>query len=164
MTEVAEDLSTLKKAETQEDLYLTFCLGNENYGIEIFYVIEIVGMQRITELPDMPCYIKGVVNLRGHIIPVMDVRLRFNMPERPYDDRTCLIVTRIAETTTGLVVDRVNEVSQIQDGQIEAAPLRHRDDQAQFIRGLGKVGDEVKILLDIQQLLGESSPTEDEEA
>lgn len=140
--------------DTQKDLFLTFRLGDEDYGMEIFHVIEIVGIQKITEVPDMPGYIKGVINLRGSVIPVMDVRLRFNMPERAYDDRTCLIVVRVDDVTIALVVDRVNEVSEISSGQIEPPPKTGAE-SGNYLKGMGKIGDSVKILLDMEKLLVE---------
>ncbi|MDX2481246.1 MAG: chemotaxis protein CheW, partial [Desulfuromusa sp.] len=106
--------------------------------------------------------LKGVVNLRGSIIPVMDVRLRFSMPERPYDDRTCLIVVRADGNTTGLVVDRVNEVSEIPVNQIEPAP-RTGSDRGSYIKGMGKIADSVKILLDMTELLNDKTLAAPEE-
>ena len=138
---------------SQKDLFLTFHLGGEDYGIAIGNVIEIVGIQAITEVPDLPDYLKGVVNMRGVVIPVMDVRLRFSMPERPYDERTCLIIIKIDEDTVGLVVDRVNEVAEIPVEQIEPAP-RVRAGQVAYVMGMGKVGNTVKMLLDAKELLG----------
>ncbi len=146
----AIDLSA--QEETQKDLFLTFRLGSEDFGMEIFHVIEIVGIQKITQVPDMPSYIKGVINLRGSVIPVMDVRLKFNMPERSYDDRTCLIVVRVADITIALVVDRVNEVSEIPGKQIEPPPSTGAGNK-HLLKGMGKVGDSVKILLDMHVLL-----------
>lgn len=149
--------------ETQKDLFLTFRLGDEDYGMEIFHVIEIVGIQKITEVPDMPGYIKGVINLRGSVIPVMDVRLKFGMSERQYDDRTCLIVVRVEETNTALVVDRVNEVSEIPSNQIEPPP-RAGNGGGNFISGMGKLGDSVKILLNMAEFLNDSPLGEPEES
>ncbi|MCW8860495.1 MAG: chemotaxis protein CheW [Deltaproteobacteria bacterium] len=157
MSEPTNAINTaLQEAEkTQKDLYLTFHLGNEDYGIEIFHVTEIVGIQKITKVPDMPEFIKGVINLRGSLIPVMDVRLKFRMPERQYDDRTCLVVVRVNEITTALVVDSVNEVSEIPADQIEPSPCTGGF-SSNYINGMGKVGDTVKILLNMNALLSES--------
>ena len=91
--------------DTQEGKYLTFQLNEEEYGIEIGYVTEIIGLQNINVVPDMPHYIRGVINLRGKVIPVMDVRLRFGAPERQYDERTCIIVINVKEQSIGLIVD-----------------------------------------------------------
>ncbi len=135
----------------QKDLFLTFHIGREDFGIDISDVIEIIGVQKITEVPDMPNYIRGVINLRGKVISIMDVRLRFNMEQRDYDDRTCVIVVTVDDLTVGLLVDRVNEVVEIAEGKIAAAPLTKSDDG--YIKGLGKIGDEVKILLNVACLV-----------
>lgn len=145
--------------ESQKDLYLTFHLNDEDYGIDIFHVTEIVGILKITDVPDMPGYIKGVVNLRGSIIPVMDVRLRFGLPERDYDERTCLIVVRVDDAVTGLVVDCVNEVVEILVKQIEPPP-RTGGAAHGYISGLGKVDDSVKILLNLDFLLDGDGPVD----
>ena len=139
--------------DTQENKYLTFVIGKENFGIEIRYVTEIIGIQSITEVPDVPLYVKGVINLRGKVILVMDVRLRFGVDERSYDDRTCIIVININEQPVGLIVDRVLEVLDIQQGEIEPHPRMRKGRGNRFIQGMGKVGDQVKILLDANKLL-----------
>jgi len=141
--------------DTMKDKYLTFCLGVEDYGIEIQYVTEIVGIQKITEVPDMPSFIKGVINLRGQVIPVMDVRLRFHMQPRDYDERTCVIVVNIRSVAVGLLVDTVNEVRDIPENCVSPPPRVGADTSSRYIRGMGKVGDEVKILLDCDKLLFE---------
>ena len=150
-------VASLEQAEVQQteglqrDLYLTFHLHGEDYGIATRYVTEIIGIQKITNVPDMPDFIKGIINLRGRVIPVMDVRIRFDLPERDYDERTCIIVVEVNELTTGLVVERVKEVVEIPAEQIEPVPNRSGEDS--HIRGLGKKGEEVKILLDIESLI-----------
>ena len=103
----------------------------------------------------MPDFVKGVINVRGQVIPVIDVRLRFGMEERNYDERTCIINTRIHDSTVGLIVDGVSEVMEISDETIEPSPSVNSGAGSRFISGLGKVGEEVKILLDIQTLLFE---------
>ncbi len=139
--------------DTQKDKYLTFLLAREDYGLEIRYVTEIIGIQKITKVPDMPTFIKGVINLRGKVIPVMDMRARFNLPVREYDDRTCVIVVNIQEQALGLVVDRVNEVVDIPAGQVEPPPATSKGSAGRYIRGIGKVGEEVKVLLEVERLL-----------
>lgn len=139
--------------DTQEDKYLTFVISKEEYGIEIRYVTEIIGIQNITEVPDMPLYIKGVINLRGKVIPVMDVRLRFGVEERTYDDRTCIIVINIDDQSVGLIVDRVSEVLDIPKSEVEPPPKVRKGESSRFIQGMGKVGDKVKIILNAYQLL-----------
>jgi purine-binding chemotaxis protein CheW len=141
---------TNNQGDSQRDLYLTFHLHDEDYGLPIAKVTEIVGIQKITWIPDLPECIKGVINLRGRVIPVMDVRLRFRVPLCDYDDRTCVIVVEVGGQTTGLVVDRVNEVVEITPANIEPPPLSATQG---YIRGLGKIGEAVKILLDIDNLI-----------
>ncbi len=141
---------------TQADKYLLFNLGEEVYGIPITHVINIIELQKITEVPDTPPYIRGVINLRGSVIPVMDLRLRFRLPERPYDDRTCIIIVKVAEKSVGLICDTVAEVDSIAPHDIEE-PLQFKRDreQIQYISGLGKVGDDVRILLDVEKVLSD---------
>lgn len=154
---VDEDWSDDDEAEedTQEGKYLTFGLNEESYGIEISCITEIIGMQTINAVPDMPGYIRGVINLRGKIIPVMDVRLRFGMPERQYDERTCIIVIRVKNQSIGLIVDRVSEVLYIPVSEIEPTPELRKGRRNRFVKGLGKVGDEVKMLLETEHMLVE---------
>lgn len=147
--------------DTQVDKFLTFILCQEEYGIEIRHVTEIIGIQNIAEVPDMPHYIKGVINLRGKVIPVMDVRQRFGLQERDYDDRTCIIVINIDEQSVGLIVDRVSEVLDIPEAQIEPSPKVKNGESSRFIQGMGKVGDRVKILLDAHQLLFDMNKGDD---
>jgi purine-binding chemotaxis protein CheW len=139
--------------DTQKDKYLTFHLANEDYGIEIVFVTEIIGIQKIAEVPDMPEFIKGVINLRGKVIPVMDVRLRFHLAERPYDERTCIIVVDINNTPVGLVVDEVSEVADIPANDVEPPPQTGTSKSSRYLKGMGKIGEAVKILLDVEQLL-----------
>ena len=138
--------------DTQKDKYLTFHIGTEDYGISIAYVTEIIGIQSITEIPEMPDFIKGVINLRGKVIPVMDVRTRFKLSPREYDERTCIIVVEIDDTSVGLVVDAVNEVADIPEDQVEAPPKSKRKGGS-YIQGIGKIDKEVKILLDVNKIL-----------
>ncbi len=130
------DAGTLfEQEDTQKGKYLTFTLGNEIYGIGISHVIEIIGIQKITEVPDMPDYVRGVINLRGQVIPILDVRTRFMMPFRDYDERTCVVVVQVSERFIGLVVDTVNEVADIprRDG-LASAPHRQHHGQPVYRR------------------------------
>lgn len=112
---------TEQEEDTLKGKYLIFSIDNGLYGIEIRYITEIIGIQPITVIPGMPHFVKGITNLRGKIIPVIDARLRLNKAERKYDDRTCIIVLHVNEITTGLIVDSVSEVIAIADEDI--APL-----------------------------------------
>ncbi len=139
--------------DTQKDKYLTFHLAGEDYGIEIAFVTEIIGIQNVTDVPDMPDFIKGVINLRGKVIPVMDVRLRFHLPERDYDERTCIVVVDINDTSVGLVVDEVSEVTDIPEDQVEPPPTTGVGKSSRYLKGMGKIDDEVKILLNVEKIL-----------
>ena len=139
--------------DTMKDRYLTFRLAGEDYGIEIQYVTEIIGIQKITDVPDMPDYVKGVINLRGKVIPVMDVRQRFMLEFRDYDERTCIIVVDIDGTPVGLVVDKVQEVMDIPENNVEPPPKSSSESGKNFVQGMGKVGNDVKIILNVKKLL-----------
>lgn len=141
--------------DTQKDKYLLFAIDKESYGIEIQYIEEIIGIQEVTEIPDQPKYMMGVINLRGKIIPIMDIRKRFNKPFKEYNDRTCIIVMMLKEMWVGLVVDTVSEVLDIPEEAISSPPKVNEDYKNRFIKGIGKVGDRVKIILDCEQLLGQ---------
>ncbi len=141
--------------DTQEGRYLTFSLGGESYGIEIRYVTEIIGIQPITEIPELPDYVMGIINLRGKIIPVMDVRLRFKKEPKEYNDRTCVIVVDIHDMSIGLIVDSVSEVLAIPEQDIVEPPQMKKGYRNQYIKSIGKVGSDVKLLLDCDMLLTE---------
>ncbi|NJD01915.1 MAG: purine-binding chemotaxis protein CheW [Ruminiclostridium sp.] len=151
-TAVREQLE--QEEDTQKGKFLTFTLGNESYGIEIRYVTEIIGIQPVTEVPELPAYIMGIVNLRGKIIPVMDVRLRFKKTFMEYNDRTCVIVIDIRDISIGLIVDSVSEVLSIPDAEIVDPPDVSRSGN-KFVKGIGKVGNEVKLVLDCDKLLND---------
>lgn len=154
MAEVMEDM-LVQEEDTQKGKYLIFFIGNEEYGIEIKYVTEIIGIQSITPIPELPQYVKGVINLRGKIIPVMDVRLRFRKEERKYDERTCIIVIEIRDISIGLVIDRVSEVVDIADNEIAPPPKIGSGFSHKYIQGIGKLENSVKLLLDCDKLLND---------
>jgi purine-binding chemotaxis protein CheW len=138
--------------------YLSFSLAEEEYGIGILKIKEIIGMMAITVVPKTPRFVKGVVNLRGKVIPVVDLRLRFDMEAADYTERTCIIVVEIDSRTgtvlIGLVVDSVSEVLHIRAENIEAPPTFGNDLDTEYILGMAKIGNGVKILLDIDRVLG----------
>ncbi len=153
---MAEELTATDTDQSQNTLngrYLTFAIENEEYGIEISDVTEIIGIQTITDLPDTPYYIKGVINLRGKVVPVIDVRLRFHFEERGYDDRTCIVVVNINNSSIGLIVDTVSEVIDIPREDVDPPPQITKDSESRYIAGLGKFENKVKILLDTKKLL-----------
>jgi purine-binding chemotaxis protein CheW len=167
MTELIEnsreinDMVELEDDEdTQANKYLNFRIGSESYGISIKLVREIIELQKISEVPDMPPYVKGVINLRGKVIPIIDIRLRFNFDPRPYDDRTCIIVVEIKNSAIGFIVDTVEDVLEIQEKDVEPAPkFKTSSGKERYISGMGKVGDSVKILLDIEKMIYEDVET-----
>jgi purine-binding chemotaxis protein CheW len=163
MTDVKESLSELEE-DTQKGRYLTFSLGRESYGIEIRYVTEIVGIQTITQIPELPGYVKGIINLRGKIIPVMDVALRFKKEPREYNDRTCIIVVDINELSIGLIVDSVSEVVAIPEEDIVDPPQMNKGLNNRYIKNIGKAGNDVKLLLDCEKLLTEDEMSDISEA
>ncbi|MDR1613770.1 MAG: chemotaxis protein CheW [Planctomycetota bacterium] len=139
--------------------YLTFVLNEEQYGIEILKVREILGVLPITPMPQAPHFVKGVINLRGKVIPVIDSRLKFGMMEKEVTPETCIIVVDVNGAWMGMIVDTVKEVMDIRDEQIEDAP-RMGGGGDSGIRGLGKVGNQVKILLDIDKVMSDMVVTE----
>ncbi|MCB2340677.1 chemotaxis protein CheW [Clostridium estertheticum] len=154
MAEILEEIMETAE-DTQKGKFLTFSVGKESYGIEIKFVTEIIGIQEITEVPELPDYVKGIINLRGKIIPVIDVRIRFRKEPKDYNDRTCIVVINIKETTVGLIVDNVAEVINIDDSNIVPPPQMKTGFHNRYVRGIGKVGNEVKLLLDCDKLLND---------
>lgn len=153
-----EDLDSINDEldeDAQKDRYLTFRLGDEAYGIEIRHVTEIIVMQEITKVPDLPDAMIGVINLRGNVISVMDMRKRFHLESREYDDRTCTVVVDINGLAIGLVVDTVNEVLYLPEENVDPPPKTHSGLKSSYIMGMGKVDNQVKILLDIESILQE---------
>lgn len=142
--------------EQEEDAlsgkYLIFKIADEEYGIEIRFVKEIIGMQPINTLPEVPVFIKGVINLRGKIIPLVDMRLRIGKSETEYTERTCIVVVETAQLTAGLIVDQVAEVIAIDESNIVPPPDVQKKGSRGYISGIGKVGETVKLLVDSEKL------------
>jgi purine-binding chemotaxis protein CheW len=158
MTDVqAQTQSSGRVLSEREGKYLTFALANEEYGLEILKVREIIGWMEITAVPQTPPHVRGVINLRGQVIPVVDLRAKFGMMETEVTGQTCIIVVEIEQGehrfSTGIVVDHVQEVLDIKGEAIEDAPQFGSSVNTEFILGLGKMGDSVKILLDIDKAL-----------
>lgn len=146
--------------DAQADKYLLFYLGKEEYGINIAQVTAIEELPRITTIPDMPDFVKGVINLRGKVIPAVDLRLRFGLEEREYDDRTCIVIVKVEENTIGFIVDTVSEVHDISKSDIGSPPsFKSTSGQNQYIAGLAKQDEEVKIILDVQKIVSEKDRT-----
>lgn len=139
--------------DTQHGRYMTFRCDNDYYGIAITNVSEIIGIQPITELPDTADFIKGLINLRGKIIPIIDIRARFGKPEIEYNDRTCVIVLTVEEDTVAMIVDGIADVVVISDENVLDPPSVNKPGANKFVFGIGKVGDSVKFLLDPAKLI-----------
>lgn len=152
---MAEQATSSPKAQAGK--YLTFCLGSEEYGLEILKVQEIIGIMNITQIPKTPEFVRGVINLRGRVIPVTDLRLKFAMEPREDTEKTCIIVVQVrgavTKLTIGIIVDEVSEVLDIQENEIEATPALGADSEEDFIMGMGKIEDKVVMLLDIDKAL-----------
>ena len=147
----------LEEEDSQKGKFMTFQTGKEFFGISISYVNEIIAMQPITKIPEVEDYIKGLINLRGKIIPVIDVRVRFRMEPLEYTDRTCIIVINVKSTVIGLIVEKIAEVDTIQDDDIVPPPAlgKKEKEQNKYVYGLARTGDTVKLLLDPERLIKE---------
>lgn len=152
--------------DAQKGKYMTFKSGNEYFGLKIEYVSEIIQFQTITAIPETEDYIKGLINLRGKVIPVIDVRLRFKQEPFEYNDRTCIIVINVKSTVVGLIVEKIAEVVEIKEENILPPPTIGRMDKGQqkYVYGIGKVGDAVKLLLDPDKLLNDDDLSVAEQA
>jgi len=135
--------------------YLTFNLVEEDYGIDILQVVEIIGITNITPLPQVSNHVKGVINLRGKVILVIDLRLKFNLEEAEYTSETCIVVLSHLDFLMGIIIDRVKYVIDIESQEIEPPPPLRSETQAGYIIGLGKVEGKINILLDIKKILDE---------
>lgn len=143
--------------EEMENKYLTFWTDGQIFGIPIYDVVQIIGIQEITPVPESPAYSKGIINLRGNIFPVIDVRIRFHKEEVPYDERTCIIVTNINGSYFGFIVDSVDEVTNIEKDQISPPPSLSlsANSYTAYLTGIGKLKDKVVLLLDTSKILSE---------
>lgn len=148
------DVEEIEIEDTQKDKYLTFYLGKEFYGIDIKAVIEIIGIQPITEVPEVPDYVRGIINLRGKIIPVVDMRLRFKKELREYTDRTCIVVIENNGMQIGMIVDGVSEVISIPPEEV-VPPPELKASKNKYICGIGKKDAKVTLILDWDKLFSE---------
>ena len=154
MRSISETIENLDE-DTMSGKYLTFLIDKELYGIDISYVTEIVGIQEITVMPNMPDYMKGIINLRGIIVPLMDIRLRFSMEPKEYDDRTCVVVVDFEGMSIGLIVDSVSEVIDLAAESIVELPQNSMGLSNRYIKNIGKLDSDVILLVDSEKLLTE---------
>lgn len=162
MEEMMEGLLTTADEEVLEDIrhgkYMTFQVGTDFFGIELKCVNEIIQMQPVTPIPEVEHFIKGLINLRGKIIPVIDVADRFGKEPFEYNDRTCVIVIEVKGVEVGLIIENIAEVVSIDAENILPPPaVGHGSAQSKFVHGIGKIGDEVKLLLDPVKLLSDDA-------
>jgi purine-binding chemotaxis protein CheW len=150
-----DDFNDLISGSETQGMYLTFAVSDEEYGMEIDYVMEIIPMQAITEVPDVPYYIKGLINLRGKITPVMDVRLRFNKPEKEYDERTSIIVVMQDDNTIGLIIDAVRDVLTIDDDQIGDPAGVKTGTPNRYISSIARTDHGNKLIINLGRVLSD---------
>ena len=159
MEELEQEDALLEAEDIRQGKYMTFQVGQDVFGIELKYVNEIIQMQPVTPIPEVEHFIKGLINLRGKIIPVIDVANRFDKESQPYNDRTCVIVIEVKSVEVGLIINQIAQVVSIEEDDILPPPNMSRQAAAQskFIRGIGKVNGEVKLLLDPVKLLSDDA-------
>lgn len=151
-------IESKKGLETTEmdGKYLTFWTNHQLFGMPIIDVVQIIQFQEITEIPEFPAYAKGIINLRGNIIPVIDIRLRLNKPETEYNGHTCIIVTNINDKEIGFIVDGVDEVTKIEDDEISEPPKVSSEINTKYLTGIGKHNNKVILLLEPKMILDEN--------
>jgi len=137
------------------DQFVTFTLGNEEYGVEILKVQEIIGYQGFTKIPNVPPFVKGVLNLRGSVVPVIDLRLKFGMPEKEYDKFTVILILEVAGRIIGTIVDAVSDVVTLTEDEMQPTPDFSSGIRTDFISGMGRKDDKLIILLDIDKVLSD---------
>lgn len=151
----------MRQEDGVKDRYLTFWIDSQLFGVSVTDVVQIVGLQEITELPDYPGYVRGVINLRGQIIPLIDVRLRFGKPEIPYNDRTCIIIIHVGDGHFGLIVDEVDEVIDISPDQIAPPPKVNTQQMDTYLTGIAQLTgssqkNRIALLIHTAKILGEN--------
>ena len=156
MTESTQSTNDSNSKTTDLLQLVGFQLDDEEYGIDILKVQEINRITEITKIPQSPDFVEGVINLRGNVIPIIDLRKRFNMPHKEYDKQTRIVVGEIGDRTVGFIVDAVSEIIRLPADKIEPAPNISADDKAEYILGVGKLDDKLLMLLDIDKILSGS--------
>lgn len=152
--EQLDALSNKIRFATDGSQYLTFTLGQEEYGVEILKVQEIKGYSPVTPIPSTPSYVKGVMNLRGTVVPVVDLRAKLAMPEAEYNQFTVIIVVKVGDRVMGVIVDAVSDVLNIPRADVQAPPDFGAQVDARFISGMAKAAEKLVVLLDIERVLG----------
>lgn len=156
---MSDEIQTnVEVVDEMENMYLNVNVGNEVYGIEIRYVLQIMGMQDITEMPEMSTFMKGYINIRGNVIPVVSMRIRFGKPEEEYNDRTCIVVVQIGEREIGLIVDAIRETITIDPSEISPQPATSVESAIPYVKGVAHLsGNATAVIIDIQKLFENNS-------
>lgn len=150
---MAEILEQATDVDLLKEKYLTFYMDSQRYGLEIQYVVEIISVQTVTKVPKVPSFIVGITNLRGKVIPVIDLRIRFGKMERPYDQSTCVIVVDIDDVVAGLIVDGVDEVVEIPESALSEPPRVEWDYSSNFLKGISRMNGQFSLILDCHKIL-----------
>lgn len=148
-----KDIEKTEEMDIKQTKFLTFSVASQSFAIEVNNVIEIVGIQEITPVPQFPDYARGIINLRGQIIPVIDARLRFKKDSQAYNERTCIIIVEVKKTLTGFIVDEVEEVVDIDNSQITKAPSVANDEEGRYICAVAKRAGKVVLVVDFEKVL-----------
>ncbi len=153
MDEITSSSQSGTMTDEMENMYLNFHVSTGVYGVEIRYVLQIVGMQDINPMPEMPAFMKGFINLRGNVIPVVSMRERFGKYEEPYTERTCIVIVSVGEREIGLIVDAIKETITIEPDKISPQPTTAQNANNEYIIGIAQLGaGSVSILIDVQKL------------
>lgn len=155
MANMIDRFNTEEEVDNQKEKYLTFLLQNQLYAFPISNVIEIIEMQEITAVPEFPYYVKGIINLRGKIFPIIDVRLRFHKQEAEYTERTCIIIVSVNDAEIGFIVDTVDEVIDIDDSEISPPPKVSADSASKYVVGVAHLQEGIVLILEAAKLLNE---------
>lgn len=161
ITDTALTYEAIEEEDTMHGKFLVFNLDGQEFAIAIEYVVDIINVQPYTRVPGCPQYIRGITNLRGKVIPVVDVRMRFGKEPQEYNDRTCIVVVEEQDATVGLIIDSVNEVITLEDEQIAPPPSFGNSAEARYVRGVGKADNGVKLILDCHAALFDRTVVQD---
>ncbi len=153
---MTENTVTLNNDDDLKGKILTFNVGDQRYGIEIVYTIEIIGMQHITRVPGVPYYIKGILNSRGKVVPAIDVSMKFGKEPKPYDDRTSIILIQVNDLSIALIVESIEEVITITDENLTSVPEFSQINSNKFVKYLANVNNQINIVLDCEQLFSDA--------
>ena len=160
VVDVEEDAAL--NEDTMANKFLVFFLDGQEYAIAIKYVVDIINVQPMTRMPNVPDFVRGITNLRGKVIPIIDVRIRFGKEPQDYNDRTCIIVVEVGDASVGMVIDQVSEVITLDDDEIAPPPSFNQSSESRFVQGIGKTEGGIKLILDCKMVLDDNFLVPDE--